>query len=119
MKTQETSHSPKRNFNWILTGLMLSGLLGTASVSLGAGDTWTQKADMPKARFILSASAVDGKIYAIGGSSAMHGAGLSIVDEYDQATDTWTTKAPMPTPRQWLSTSVVNGKIYAISEHLR
>jgi N-acetylneuraminic acid mutarotase len=99
--------------------VMVAVLLGTASVSLGAGDTWTQKADMPKARFILSASAVDGKIYSIGGSSAMHGEGLSIVDEYDPTTDTWTTKAPMPTPRQWLSTSVVNGKIYAIGGDAR
>ncbi len=98
MKTQETTHNWKQNSLRIITILMLSGLLGTASVSLGAGDTWTQKADMPKVRFILSASAVDGKIYAIGGSSAMHGAGLSIVDEYDPTTDTWTTKAPMPTP---------------------
>ncbi|MHC4579948.1 MAG: Kelch repeat-containing protein [Planctomycetota bacterium] len=93
--------------------LMLLGLLGTASVSLGAGDTWTQKADLPQARFILSASTVDGKIYAIGGSSALHGSGLSTVYEYDPTTDTWTTKAPMPTARQWVSTSVVNGKIYA------
>jgi N-acetylneuraminic acid mutarotase len=92
---------------------MLSGLLGTASASLGAVDTWTQKADLPQARFILSASTVDGKIYAIGGASTMHGAGLSIVDEYDPTTDTWTIKAPMPTARQWLSTSAVNGKIYA------
>jgi len=119
MKTQETTHNSKQNSFRIVTSLMLSGLLGIASVSLGAGDTWTQKADMPKVRFILSASAVDGKIYAIGGSSAMHGAGLSIVDEYDPTTDTWTTKAPMPTPRQWLSTSVVNGKIYAIGGDAR
>ena len=75
--------------------------------------TWTQKADLPQARFILSASTVDGKIYAIGGSSILHGTGLSIVDEYDPTTDTWTPKAPMPTARQWLSTSAVNGKIYA------
>jgi N-acetylneuraminic acid mutarotase len=102
-----------------MTSLMLSGLLGTVSVCMAQADTWTAKGDMPKARFILSASAVEGKIYAIGGSSAMHGAGISSVDEYDPTTDTWTTKAPMPTPRQWLSTSVVNGKIYAIGGDAR
>jgi N-acetylneuraminic acid mutarotase len=119
MKMRRTTHNQKLNFNWILTSLMLGGVLGIASVSLGAGDSWTQKADMSKARFILSASAVDGRIYAIGGSSAMHGAGISSVDEYNPTTDTWTTKAPMPTPRQWLSTSVVNGKIYAIGGDAR
>ncbi|MHC4681891.1 MAG: Kelch repeat-containing protein, partial [Planctomycetota bacterium] len=108
------SHKNIRTYLFrIITSLMLSGLLGTASVSLGAVDTWTQKADLPQARFVLSASTVDGKIYAIGGSSILHGTGLSIVDEYDPTTDTWTTKAPMPTARQWLSTSAVNGKIYA------
>ena len=119
MKTQETTHNSKQNSFRIIASLMLSGLLGIASVSLGAGDTWTQKADMAKARFILSASAVDGKIYAIGGSSTLHGVGLSIVDEYDPTTDTWTLKAPMPTARQWLSTSAVNGKIYAFGGNPR
>jgi hypothetical protein len=32
-----------------------------------ATDTWTKKADMPTARELLSTTAVDGKIYAIGG----------------------------------------------------
>ena len=31
----------------------------------GEGDAWTKKADMPTARFVLAASVVDGKIYAI------------------------------------------------------
>jgi N-acetylneuraminic acid mutarotase len=88
-------------------------------MSVRGAEIWTEKAPMPTARFILSASAVDGKIYAIGGASTMHGAGLSIVDEYDPTTDTWTRKADMPTPRQWLSTSVVNGRIYAIGGDAR
>ena len=104
----------KQNFDWILISLVFGALLGSASASLGAEDTWTEKAPMPKARDILSASTVDGKIYAIGGLG-----GPSVVEEYDPTTDTWTTKAPMPTPRQWLSTSVVDGKIYAIGGDAR
>ena len=79
----------------------------------GKGDTWTKKADMPTARAWLSASVVDGKIYAIGGCVDVlrH---TSILEEYDPVTDTWTRKADMPTARDQLSTSVVNGKIYAI-----
>jgi N-acetylneuraminic acid mutarotase len=64
---------------------------------------------MPTARSVLSASTVDGKIYAIGG----HG-GRRVVEEYDPVIDAWTAKAFLPTWRQWLSTSVVDGKIYAI-----
>jgi len=88
--------------------------LGLATVTLAAADTWTAKSPMPTARDLLSASAVDGKIYAIGGLG-----GPSIVEEYDPATDTWIKKASLPTPRQWLSTSVVNGKIYAIGGDAR
>ncbi|MHC4629203.1 MAG: hypothetical protein ACYTDV_19665, partial [Planctomycetota bacterium] len=108
------SHKNIRTYLFrIIISLMLSGLLGMASICLAQADTWTEKSPLPTARFVLSASTVDGKIYAIGGSSILHGTGLSIVDEYDPTTDTWTTKAPMPTARQWLSTSAVNGKIYA------
>ena len=133
MKTQKTKHLPmfaslsgyfvnrrctqtgnkKRNFVWILTILMFTGLLGLAEMSLAAEGSWTKKADMPTPRTHLSTSVVNGKIYAIGGSTSWP-APLSIVEEYDPVTDTWTKKADMPTPRLSPSTSVVNGKIYAI-----
>jgi len=75
------------------------------------GDTWAKRADMPTARWYLSASAVNGKIYAIGGQNPTI---LSIVEEYDTVADIWTKKADMPTARNDFSTSVVDGKIYAI-----
>ena len=77
-------------------------------------DTWTRKADMPTARLGLSTSAVDGKIYAIGGGLGQPGPSVSTVEEYDPVTNTWTKRADMPTRREGVSTSVVNGKIYAI-----
>jgi len=94
--------------------------LSTVDVYDPATDTWTEKVPMPMptARFTLSTSVVDGKIYAIGGILRTTQSGpetpSSAVEEYDPATDTWTTKAPMPTARGMLSTSVVDGKIYAI-----
>ena len=71
---------------------------------------------MPTARVNFSASAVNGRIYLIGGApgGGQWSQGLSTVEEYDPATDTWTPKADMPTDRFRLATSVVNGKIYAI-----
>ena len=84
---------------------------------LAEGDTWTSKKDMPTARYGLSCSAVNGKIYAIGGAkydANMNVVILSAVEEYDRVTDKWIKKTDMPTPRQNLSTSVVDGKIYAI-----
>ena len=97
----------------MLTILVLA--LGLASVCSAAEYVWTKRADMPTPRWELSTSAVNGKIYAIGGRpSEGTGSNLSTVEEYDPAADTWTTKADMPTARYILCTSVVDGKIYAI-----
>jgi N-acetylneuraminic acid mutarotase len=82
-----------------------------------ATDRWVRKADMPTARAMLSACAVNGKIYAIGGhfwDSAWQGTTLSAVEEYDPATDTWTKKADMPMPTYGHAATVVNGKIYVM-----
>jgi len=77
------------------------------------GGTWTKKADMPTARFDLSTSAVNGKIYAIGGFN-IAGVYLSTVEEYDPIADNWTEKNNMPTVRSGLSTCSLEGKIYAM-----
>jgi N-acetylneuraminic acid mutarotase len=79
-----------------------------------ATDTWTRKADMPTARWGLTAAVVGDKIYALGGYTAYGVASLSVLEVYDPATDTWDSKAAMPTPRGWFTTSVVDGKIFAI-----
>jgi N-acetylneuraminic acid mutarotase len=117
MKTQKTTNDRKQNFNWILAGLILSGLLGISSASLGEGDTSTEKTPMPTARLALASSVVDGKIYSIGGYAGAGAPRLRTVEEYDPEMDTWIQKANMPTARCWLSASTVNGKIYAIGGH--
>ncbi|MHC4440653.1 MAG: LamG-like jellyroll fold domain-containing protein, partial [Planctomycetota bacterium] len=77
-------------------------------------------ADMPTARGLLSACAVDGKIYALGGATEDWGTFCyKYTEVYDPATDTWTHKSDMPTERFSLGTCVVNGKIYAIGGHLK
>jgi N-acetylneuraminic acid mutarotase len=89
--------------------------LSLATVSLAAEDTWTQKADMPTARFGCGASVVNGKIYVIGGEEVHNDpTPFAVVEVYDPATDTWERKADMPTGREGLATAVVDGKIYAI-----
>jgi N-acetylneuraminic acid mutarotase len=82
-------------------------------ISLLAQDLWTQKADMPTARFGLTATVVDGKVYAIGGG-IYRGGMVRTVQEYNPATDTWVDKANMPTATCWHATSAVDGKVYAI-----
>jgi hypothetical protein len=71
---------------------------------------------MPRARFAHSASAVDGKIYIIGGVDAdVHAPpseGFLMVDVYDPATDTWATAADIPAGAPHHAADVVDGKIY-------
>jgi len=80
---------------------------------MGEIGKWITKAEMPTARWGLSTSVVNSKIYAIGGTMN-NSNGISAVEEYDPATDTWTEKIDMPTARAGHSASVVSGKIYVI-----
>ncbi len=89
--------------------LVLVLALGLASVSMAAEGTWTQKADMPTARFVPSSGVVDGKIYVIGGTPGSPWDTISTVEVYDPATDTWTRKGNMPMVRAAGASSVVNG----------
>jgi len=94
--------------------MVVAVILVVTYVSPAVAETWTRKADMPTARFGLTTSVVDGKIYAIGGGQSPYGSYLSIVEEYDPAKDIWTRKADMPTARSGHAASVVNGRIYII-----
>ncbi|MFC1712830.1 IPT/TIG domain-containing protein [Candidatus Poribacteria bacterium] len=99
--------------------LFLIALLGFPSIGAAQVGTWTRKADMPTARWGLSTSVINGKIFAIGGSQGnLSGERLAAVEEYHPVMDIWTKKADMPTARWRPSTSVVNGRIYAIGGSL-
>jgi RNA polymerase sigma factor (sigma-70 family) len=78
----------------------------------GEGE-WTTKADMPTGRLAISCAEVNGKIYAIGGASAL-GVYSPKVEEYDPKLDKWTKKADMNTNRHAVAVAELNGKIYAI-----
>jgi N-acetylneuraminic acid mutarotase len=79
-----------------------------------ATDTWAHKAGMPTIRAVATSSAVNGKIYVMGGKGDVSGPDIASVYEYNPAMNTWTSKASMLTPRSYLSSSAANGKIYAI-----
>ncbi len=76
--------------------------VGFAGPSLGqlpaVDGIWTAKSPMERARLVLCSSAVDGKIYAIGGSPDYPA--TAGVEEYDPATDTGTWKRTCPRPGQ-------------------
>jgi len=104
-----------RGVAMLLFGVCL--LSGLDTMVARAEGIWTRKTDMPTPRMYLSTSVVDGRIYAIGGSSyatISTASTLKTVEEYDPATDTWAARSSMSTARWGLSTCTVNGKIYAI-----
>ncbi len=91
-------------------------------VSAASPDSWTAKTPMREARGGLGVAVVNGKIYAIGGSTAsgpyrpdaFAGDFVGTNEEYDPTTDTWTTKASMPTPRDYFAIAAYKNKIYCI-----
>jgi RNA polymerase sigma factor (sigma-70 family) len=112
MKVSNVSVMSKGQMNGNGLGSVVPSLQNALFMAPQAGDTWTKKADIPAGRHYISCSALNGKIYAMGGCEANRVSPR--LDEYDPITDTWTQKADMPTARWGLSTCVVDGKIYAI-----
>ncbi len=75
--------------------------------------TWSRRASLPSKRSDAPVAVVDGKIYAVGGSSDGN-LPLPLNQEYDPATDRWRDRAPLP--RGMSHTGVVgfNHKLYVI-----
>jgi hypothetical protein len=77
-------------------------------------DTWVTKADMPTGRAMLAACAVEGIIYAVGGTQN-YPDGLRTVEAYDPKTNLWSKKLYLPTGLLFLTASVVDGVIYVFA----
>jgi len=100
----------------VLVFLTLSFIMAAKPISaaIPVENSWTSKAPMHQARSVLGVAAVNGKIYAIGGSTAS-GFGPSIPPSaVDPAEDKWTYKASMPTPRMAFAAAVYQNKVYCI-----
>jgi len=81
-----------------------------------ATNTWATKAPMPTGRDHLIFKEAGGKIYAIGGRTAVTIQSMTNANEvYDPATDTWKGAAdgiaPMPTPRAAMAAGTLHGQI--------
>ena len=104
----------------VLVFLIASLIMAAKPVSAATPDSWTSKAPMQVARSGLGVAVVNGKIYAIGGSTAAgtlkHPTGgvVGTNEKYDPAMDIWTYKKSMPTPRQVFAIANYQNKIYCI-----
>ena len=86
----------------------------TGNITNQSGNKWITAESMPIYRYDLTSSAVDNKIYCIGGDDGTINESNNCNECYDPSTNTWTTKASMTTARTGLTSSTVNGKIYCI-----
>ena len=80
----------------------------------GVGEFWTRLAYLPTPRMFLAAGALNGTLYALGGSDPQGSGNLSTVEAYSPATNAWGPRTSMPTPRSSLAVGVVNDVLYAV-----
>ena len=79
------------------------GDVGTTEEYDPATDTWRTRSPMPTPRDHIAISAMDGKIYVIGGRLGTFTRNVGDNEEYDPMTDNWAKKARLPTPRSGIS----------------
>lgn len=85
-------------------------LLTTNEAYDPATNTWSTKAPKLTPKYLLSASGMNGILYAVGG----YGFALNTLEAYDPTTNTWTAQTPMITGRGYMATGVVNNELYAV-----
>ena len=74
-------------------------------------------ANMTHGRKAFAASAMNGKIYAMGGSVPPKGYGSTSVEVYDPATKAWSDAPPMSTPRYIFAATALNGAIFVTGNY--
>ena len=76
--------------------------------------SWKQLAGMAGPRSAHTCVALEGKLYAVGGTVATAGLSLDTAEVYDPQTDGWQPLVKMGIARSGLGLAAVGGKIYAI-----
>ena len=86
------------------------------ALNLDSGTRWVVRAPMPNPRNHVTAVALNGQIYAIGGQYRRdESTGLQDdVDRFDPATNTWTAVANLPKARSHIVSVVFGGQILVL-----
>jgi N-acetylneuraminic acid mutarotase len=92
-----------------------SGKLSTVDLHDPQNASWKQVASMTGPRFSHGCVALEGKLYAMGGSGGLGALqGQRTAEVYDPQTDGWQPLAKMTTGRSAFGLAAVGGKVYAI-----
>ena len=105
-----------KNKIYVMGGATANGFTAANEVYDPLTDTWETKTPLPKgSRAELTASAINGKIYAVGGYFyGLYWVSSTVLEVYDPETDTWTTKMPMLSSVYSCSSAVIGNKMYVI-----
>lgn len=106
----------------ILIGLLLIALPISTQSAPPESDrgSWHTATPLPTKRTEVTAAALDGKIYVVGGfekpslGNILSFAITPSVEMYDPATDRWTSKAPLPVGLHHVGIGVSGGRLYVI-----
>jgi N-acetylneuraminic acid mutarotase len=105
-----------QNKIYIMGGATANGFTAANEVYDPSTDTWETKTPLSKgSRAELTASVINGKIYAVGGYFfGLYRVSSNVLEVYDPETDTWTTKTPMLSSVYSCSSAVIDNKMYVI-----
>jgi len=95
-----------------MLALIASLVFCTAALAQMPINPWRKAAPFPMPDEELYGTAVNGKMYVIGGWDDGKAAGINY--EYDPATDKWTQKKGMPRSAHHAAIATANGKLYVI-----
>lgn len=96
-------------------GVNTIDVLSSVEIYDPVSNTWSQGKHMSYTRACFMASAVNGKIYAMGGHDRFTNSNrLSSVEVYDPALDSWSAVKPVPKGCESAASAVVGKKIYVM-----
>jgi N-acetylneuraminic acid mutarotase len=93
-----------------------SAISWSINMSVETPISWVSKASMINSREKVSLCALNGKIYAIGGSSSLGNIGK--IEEYDASTDTWKEKSVNIGTHSTVAAVTVGNKIYILRDSI-
>jgi N-acetylneuraminic acid mutarotase len=92
--------------------------LSSGAAAYDQAATWTKKASIPVGMAEVGVTALDGKLYVVGGTEVKGQAApkwdSTLNMMYDPARDTWEQRAPLPQGLSHVGVAALGGKLYAI-----
>ncbi len=96
-----------------LVALSAAALFALCAQDTTAPGHWSEGPRLPTLRSEVSATALDGKVYVVGGY-AFGRVNQPIVQAFDPAMQTWSDRAPLPLGMNHIGLVAANGMLYAI-----